>query len=57
MFTYKFAAIQRIDNTNTIVKLSITANNERDARRMFANNYILVLAARIKIKEGGCYVE
>jgi len=48
MFTYKFAAIQRTDRTNTIVKLSVTANTERDARCQFARQYILFLAARIR---------
>lgn len=47
MFTYKFAAIQRMDRTNTIVKLSTTANSEKEARRAFARNYILFLAAKI----------
>jgi hypothetical protein len=54
MFTYKFAAIQRIDRTNTIVKLSVTANTEREARRQFASDYILFFAA--KIRAGGRYV-
>lgn len=48
MFLYKFAAIQRTDRTNTIVKLSVTANTERDARCQFARQYILFLSARIR---------
>jgi len=51
MFLYKFVAIQRTDRTNTIVKLSVTANTERDARCKFAQQYILFLSARIREKK------
>lgn len=51
MFIYKFVAIQRTDRTNTIVKLSVTANTEHDARYQFARQYILFLSARIKKEE------
>lgn len=51
MFTYKFIAIQRIDCTKKIVKLSTTANTEKEARKIFNNNYILFFVARIHERE------
>lgn len=48
MFKFKFVAIRRIDRANRMIKLVVTANTEREARRQFASNYILFFVARIR---------
>lgn len=48
MFIFKFIGINRIDRSNTIVKLTTIATTEQEARRQFARNYVLFFSARIK---------
>ncbi|EKH8439446.1 host cell division inhibitor Icd-like protein [Escherichia coli] len=51
MFKFKFAAIVRTDKKSHIHHLSTIASSEREARRQFASRFVLVLSARIPVRE------
>ncbi|HAO6648783.1 TPA: host cell division inhibitor Icd-like protein [Escherichia coli] len=51
MFKFKFAAVVRTDKKSHIHHLSTIASSEREARRQFANRFVLVLSARIPVRE------
>lgn len=50
MKQFIFAAIRRTDLSNRIQKIRINAETERDARAQFAQEFVLVLAGTINLK-------
>lgn len=52
MFTFKFAAICRTDKKSRIHHLSTVADSERDARRQFAERFVLFFQARLPAAGG-----
>lgn len=48
MHKFKFAALRRNTPNSPLVTLSCHADNERDARRQFARDYILAFTAVIR---------
>ena len=50
MYQFIFAAIRRIDLTNQIQKIRITADTERAARAQFARDFVLVFAGKINLQ-------
>ncbi|MKM01636.1 host cell division inhibitor Icd-like protein [Salmonella enterica subsp. enterica] len=49
MFKFTFAAIVRTDKKSHIHQLTTIAQSEREARRQFANRFVLVLSVRIPV--------
>ncbi|MDE1333333.1 host cell division inhibitor Icd-like protein [Vibrio aestuarianus] len=48
MHTFKFAALRRSTPNSIVQQITCSANSEREARKLFARDYVLVFAAVIR---------
>lgn len=49
MFRFRFAAIRRTDRSNHIQFFTTVADCEHDARIHFADRYVLIMQARVRL--------